>query len=135
MISTSFFGVLTKFRALSCLHLRTFSSVQPKLSMNTIYFRHQSDEKQFQVMFRYINEGFGIDRHFNLLRNEAETVDVCLKRIGNNLEKEFMKKIKKQNKKQNKKQKKNKVTGSQQNDEKTQDSALVCLRKDSHCSR
>lgn len=67
--------------------------------MNTIYFRHQNDEKQFLVNFRYINQGFGIDRVFNLMRSESEKIDVCLDRIRTNVEKEFGKKMRKQKKK------------------------------------
>lgn len=71
--------------------------------MNTIYFRHQNEEKQFQINFRYINQGFGIDRIFNFIRSENEKVDVCLERIRTNVEKEFIKKIKKEKKKSSKK--------------------------------
>lgn len=71
--------------------------------MNTIYFRHQNEEKQFQVNFRYINQGFGIDRVFNFVRKENEKIDVCLTRIQTNVEKEFLKKLRKQKKKAAKK--------------------------------
>lgn len=71
--------------------------------MNTIYFRYQNEEKQFQINFRYINQGFGIDRVFNFVRSESEKIDVCLARIQMNVEKEFLKKLKKQKKKAAKK--------------------------------
>lgn len=93
--------------------------------MNTIYFRHQIEDKRFQISFRYINEGFGIDRSFNLLRNDTENVDSCLDRIRANVEKEFVKKMKKNKKDQKKRQKNVKETESQQNSEEQQDSNLV----------
>lgn len=124
MVSTSFLGVLTKFRALTWLQRQTFSSLQPKLSMNTVYFRHQTEEKQFQINFRYVNEGFGIDRKFNLLRNENEKVDVCLERIRTNVEKEFTKRMKKHKKKP----KKGKETDDQLCNEEPQDSTLVSVK-------
>lgn len=88
--------------------------------MNTIYFRHQNEEKQFQINFRYINKGYEIDRVFNFIRSENEKVDVCLERIRANVQKEFVKKFKKGKKKSAKK-------GTQPNsDEEPEDSQLVC---------
>lgn len=113
-----FFGILTKLRIVSCLK-QTVRSYKQKLNMNTIYFRHQNEEKQFQINFRYINQGFGIDRDFNFIRSENEKIDVCLERIRTNVEKEFVKKLKKEKKKSAKK------TAQLTSNEKPEESQLV----------
>lgn len=125
MISTSFFGVLTKVRVVTSLQHRTFRSFNSILNMNTIYFRHQCEDKKFEINFRYVNEGFRIDKNFNFLRSETERVEDCLRRIGFNVEKEFGKKTKKNKKKP----KKTKETDEEQpNNDKQQDSNSVIRR-------
>lgn len=87
-------NLLPRLQIQTCRTLKpTFN---PVLKMNTIYFRHQDETKQFLINFRYVNPGYGIDRVFNLMRSESERVDSCLERIRGNLEKEFVKKNRKQ---------------------------------------
>lgn len=113
-----FIGILTKqLRLVPCLQL-SYRSYKQKFNMNTIYFRHQDAEKQFQINFRYVNRGFGIDRVFNFIRSENEKVNSCLERIRTNVEKEFAKKIKKQKKKSSKK-------GAAANADEQDDTSLV----------
>lgn len=105
----SLFGILTKLqlanRVNSCLKQtkRAFKqkpqNCKQNLNMNIIYFRHKSEEKKIEVNFRYINKAFGIDRVFNLSRNEDEKIEVCLGRVQTNVSKELGKKFKKQKKK------------------------------------
>lgn len=95
--SMCLFGMLTKFRIVHPIIQQTqrYSNKNILFHMNTVYFRHQYAEKQFQINFRYTNRGFGIDRTFNFVRNEDEKIDICLERIRTNLQKEFSKKVRK----------------------------------------
>lgn len=96
-----FHSILTKFRTFRypCLQAYRTYSTKVIFDMNTVYFRHQNEEKQFQINFRYTNQGFGIDRVFNFVRSESEKIDTCLERIRTNVEKEFSKKCRKPKKK------------------------------------
>ncbi|XP_055389578.1 2',5'-phosphodiesterase 12 isoform X2 [Condylostylus longicornis] len=67
--------------------------------MNKVYFRHNAEDNQLQINFRYKNSNLNVDRDFNFCRNANENVIVCLDRIKNNIEKEFTKKSKKKKQK------------------------------------
>lgn len=60
--------------------------------MDIAYFRHQPNNEQFELVFRYQNAALGIDRVFNFQRNITEAVETTLNRIRTNVEKEFKKK-------------------------------------------
>ncbi len=134
-------GILTKLKPLHISQLQPLKQIyrwyKQKLNMNTIYFRHQIADNQFLVHFRYINQGYGIDRIFNLMRSENEKVDVCLERIRANVEKEFVKKLKKQEKKKKKSTKK----GDPLDDNEKRESSLVrvcfqmCLFHHRQCNK
>lgn len=113
-------SILTKLRVVPCLQ-QIYRRSHIEYKMNTIYFRHQTENKKVQVNFRYVNHGLGIDRVFNFNRSENEKIDVCLERIQINVQKEFMKKFKKQ---KNKKQAKVDTELNTKNEE--QESPPVC---------
>lgn len=63
--------------------------------MSTAYFRHETEQNQFQITFRLLNDQFKIDRTFNFSRYITENITTCMDRIKTNVEKEFVKKTKK----------------------------------------
>lgn len=59
-----------------------------------VYFRYIPDEPQFQISFEYSITSNGLKRKFNFNRNVTESVQTCMGRIKNNLEKSDLKKKK-----------------------------------------
>lgn len=65
------------------------------VNMAVVHFRRHADASTFDLVFRYQNPVFGVDRVFNLQRNLGETICTTLNRIKTNVEKEHNKKLKK----------------------------------------
>lgn len=55
------------------------------------YFRHQSGNEKFELVFNYKNADAGIDRMFNMQRMVSETIDATFARIRTNIDKELNK--------------------------------------------
>lgn len=53
------------------------------------YIRHQSDSKNIEIVFHYVNSNTGVNRVFNFQRNIDEKIQTALARIRINVEKEF----------------------------------------------
>lgn len=57
--------------------------------MAVAHIRHFENTRNFEIVFHYRNVAAGIDRIFNFQRNIDETIDLTLKRIRTNIQKEF----------------------------------------------
>lgn len=71
--------------------------------MNTAYFRWQNNENVVDITFLYVCEQSAIKKVFNFKRPIIELVDVTLKRMNTNVEKEISKRSKTKKAKPNKK--------------------------------